>query len=142
MNQLSKHVHFLGALDHLSGAFMREYRNADVFVHPSVVSETNEKEAIPGAIVEAMATGLPVISTHHAGIPYVIQNGETGLLIDEWDVAALAHSIVGLAEDVNLRQRIGLRARKCAIEKLDLQQKQTELENIYDRVIEEHKARA
>jgi colanic acid/amylovoran biosynthesis glycosyltransferase len=140
-NGLMEHVDFIGSLTHLSHEFFVEFRKADVFIHPSVTSETNEKEGIPGAVVEAMASGLPVISTFHAGIPYVIRNDETGMLVNEWDIDKLAECIVRLSEDTKLRERIGSQAQRYAIEKLDLKQKQKELENIYDRVIEEHKTR-
>jgi colanic acid/amylovoran biosynthesis glycosyltransferase len=138
-NGLSNHVDFVGPLEHLGREFLREFRGADVFIHPSVTSDANEKEGIPGAIVEAMASGLPVISTYHAGIPHIVHNGQTGLLVDEWDVEALAKAILEFAENVDLRERIGLAGRKHAFDNLDLRQKQIELENIYDRVIEEHR---
>ena len=137
-NGLNKHVHFAGPLKHLSKEFINEFYNADVFIHPSVVSNTNEKEGIPGAIIEAMATGLPVISTYHAGIPYVIHHMETGLLVNEWDINTLAEYICILAEDSNLRRQIGQKAQQYALEKLDLKQKEIELESIYDFVIENH----
>ena len=58
-------------------------QSADIFVHPSVTPEDSDKEGIPGAVVEAMAAGLPVISTYHAGIPYIIDNDLTGCLVQE-----------------------------------------------------------
>jgi len=138
---LSDCVDFVGPLKHLSREFLEEFSRADVFIHPSVTSNTNEKEGIPGAIVEAMASGLPVISTFHAGIPFVIHNGETGLLVHEWDTAMLAKFIVKLAEDAGFRKTIGRRAQEYALKNLDVKQKQKELENIYDLVIEEHNKR-
>jgi colanic acid/amylovoran biosynthesis glycosyltransferase len=138
-NELHEHVDFIGSLKHLSREFLDEFNNADVFIHPSVISRTNEKEGIPGAIVEAMASGLPVLSTFHAGIPYVIRNGETGLLVNEWDTDRLAECIIKLAGNAKLREKIGLQAQRYAVENLDLKQKQIELENIYDLVIENHK---
>ena len=136
-NGLSENVQFVGALKHLSPVFLGEYRKADIFVHPSVTSRTNEKEGIPGAIVEAMAAGLPVISTYHAGIPNVIRDGETGLLVNEWDVDSLVRSMCILAENVKVREKIGLRAQRYALNNLDLKHKQIELESIYDRILDE-----
>jgi colanic acid/amylovoran biosynthesis glycosyltransferase len=138
-NDLSKNVFFVGPLHYLSREFLEEYRRADIFVHPSVVSETNEKEGIPGAIVEAMAAGLPVLSTFHAGIPSVITNNSTGLLVNEWDSDRLAENMCLLARDTESRRRIGRAAQEHALKNLDLRQKEIELESIYDRVIEEHK---
>jgi colanic acid/amylovoran biosynthesis glycosyltransferase len=140
-NDLSAYVRFVGPLDYLSREFLEEYHRADVFVHPSVVSETDEKEGIPGAVVEAMAAGLPVLSTYHAGIPSVITNNSTGLLVDEWDSDRLAENMCLLARDIESRRRIGRSAQRYALENLDLRQKEIELESIYDRVIEEHNKR-
>jgi len=137
-NDLGKCVHFVGPLKYLSKEFLSEFYNADVFVHPSVTSDKNEKEGIPGAIVEAMATGLPVISTFHAGIPFIIQHGKTGLLVNEWDINTLAEYIRMLAEDSALRKQVGQKARQYALEELDLRKKEIELERIYDFVIDEH----
>jgi len=134
-NDLSNHVHFTGALNYLSSEFLREYSNAHVFVHPSVVSETQEKEGIPGTIVEAMASGLPVLSTYHAGIPSIITNDNTGLLVDEWDICKLAKCMVVLAESPHLRSSIGRKAQKYALAELDLNIKEKELEDIYNFAI-------
>jgi colanic acid/amylovoran biosynthesis glycosyltransferase len=134
-------VTFLGSLEYLSERFLQEFRNADIFVHPSVVASNGDKEGIPGTIVEAMAAGLPVVSTYHAGIPYMIEHGKTGFLVEERDIDGLAWWITRLTIDSNLRMRIGKNAQKYALRNLDLKKKQIMLENIYDRVIEEHNTR-
>ena len=134
-NRLSGNVTFLGALPYLSQEFFEEFKNADIFVHPSVISETGEKEGIPGTIIEAMASGLPVITTYHAGIPYIIDNRKTGILIKEWDVDALSEAIINLALDRPARERIGKNGREFAVNNLDLKVKEVELEDLYDMVI-------
>jgi colanic acid/amylovoran biosynthesis glycosyltransferase len=139
---LDKIVTFVGPLDYLSRRFLQEFYNADIFVHPSVIASNGDKEGIPGTIVEAMAAGLPVVSTYHAGIPSILKHEETGLLVRERDVDALAACISKLVHDPKLRRRIGQNAQKYAADTLDLRQKQIELEDIYDRVIEEHRTRA
>ena len=108
--------------------------DADVFIHPSVTASNGAKEGIPGSIVEAMASGLPVISTFHAGIPYVIKNEDTGILVDEWDIEALSKSILKMA-DANLRKDLGLRAQEYAAKNLDVEEKGKDLENIYRSLI-------
>ena len=62
--------------------------SADVFVHHSITSKRGETEGIPNAIMEAMATGLPVISTIHAAIPELIDDGVNGYLVPEKDIGA------------------------------------------------------
>ncbi|HEB83453.1 MAG TPA: glycosyltransferase, partial [Bacteroidetes bacterium] len=103
---------------------------------PSVISPKKEKEGIPGTIIEAMASGLPVISTTHAGIPYVIESGRTGLLVDEWDVDALAGAILKLVHSRDLRETIGRAGQEYALNHLDLVHKEAELEAIYDSLLE------
>jgi colanic acid/amylovoran biosynthesis glycosyltransferase len=111
------------------------FDEADVFIHPSVTDTNGDKEGIPGAIVEAMAAGLPVISTCHAGIPYIINNGKTGLLVKEWDIEALKNAILKIASDSTLRRYMGKNGQEYAINNLDLKIKEKELENIYQSLI-------
>jgi colanic acid/amylovoran biosynthesis glycosyltransferase len=70
-----------------------ELRSSHLFLAPSVTSADGDKEGIPVAIMEAMATGLPVVSTVHSGIPELVQDGVTGWLAPERDVGALAGKI-------------------------------------------------
>jgi glycosyltransferase involved in cell wall biosynthesis len=69
-----------------------------LFAQHSVVASDGDSEGTPVAIMEASAAGLPVVATRHAGIPDVILNGETGLLVEEHDVEGMAAAIVALAE--------------------------------------------
>ncbi|MFW5720827.1 MAG: glycosyltransferase family 4 protein [Bacteroidota bacterium] len=107
------------------------FKTHDVFIHPSLTDINGDKEGIPGAIIEAMAAGLPVISTYHAGIPYVIENKKAGLLVQEWDIEQLSESILSLANSNALRQNYGQEAQKYALAHLDLYKKEQELEDIY-----------
>ena len=134
---LSEAVLFIGAIPYGKEEMMFEYSNADIFVHPSVTATNGDKEGIPGAVVEAMASGLPVISTQHAGIPYILEHERTGLLVEEHDTEALALAMKRLIADVQLRQNLGEAARKYAFSNLDLKEKEKELEKMYDSVIKE-----
>lgn len=134
-NALLPHVVFKPAFKHCSPEMDVLMSNADVFVHPSVVAKNGDKEGIPGTIVEAMASGLPVISTFHAGIPSVIEDGATGFLVNEWDIDALAQKMLLLAENAALRERIGRAAKTFAIEHLDIRKKAVELEEIYNSLM-------
>jgi colanic acid/amylovoran biosynthesis glycosyltransferase len=137
-NNMSTNISFIGALEHLSPEFLKEYHNADIFVLPSVVSQAKEKEGIPGTIVEAMASGLPVISTYHAGIPYIINHGENGYLVKEWDIDNLAKYMCQLAEDEELRESLGKKAQIFALKQLNLEQNKIILEDNYDLAIKNH----
>ena len=124
-----------GRVDYGSEKHLEYFRMADVFVHPSVVSGNGDKEGIPGAIIEAMAAGLPVVSTYHAGIPFVIEDKKTGLLVKEHDVAALTSAMESLVKDTEYRKSVALAAQKHALEYLDIKEKEKELEEIYDSLI-------
>jgi colanic acid/amylovoran biosynthesis glycosyltransferase len=127
-------VVFAGHVPHASDALVEHYRAADVFVLPSVTLG-DLKEGIPGTIVEAMASGLPVVATRHAGIPAVIESGRDGLLVDEYDVDGLASALHGLLTDPAERARLGQAAADRAARELDLQARTANLERIYDRLL-------
>jgi colanic acid/amylovoran biosynthesis glycosyltransferase len=130
----STNIFLQGVVRYGSPEHLEMFRNFDVFVHPSITSANGNKEGIPGTIIEAMSSGLPVISTYHAGIPYVITNEKTGLLVSERDVDQLCTAIVRLAESVDLRRELGTAARIYAQSELDVRKKQLELEILYDEL--------
>lgn len=76
------------------------YNRADVYLNSSIVDN------MPLSIVEAFACGLPVVSTDAGGIPYIVETGETGLLVKKNDYRALARQAIRLFEEENLAQRI------------------------------------
>jgi glycosyltransferase involved in cell wall biosynthesis len=83
-------------------------KNADIFLqHSRTDPVTGDEEGLPVAILEAMANGLPVVSTRHAGIPEAVVEGVTGYLVDEGDVEAMASHIVLLANNYELRAHFG-----------------------------------
>lgn len=102
-------VQFKGVL---SAAEVRaEMSNASVFVQHSVTTPIlGDKEGTPVGIMEAMAVGLPIITTRHAGIAELIEDGKTGILVEEYDVEAMAGAMVQLANDSDLRKTLGKNA--------------------------------
>lgn len=89
------------------------FRKADVFVFPSL---WNELFGMP--IAEAMSSGIPVVATRVAGVPEVVDDGETGLLVDRGNASALAEGILRLLQDEGLRQSMGQAGRKKVLEQL------------------------
>lgn len=89
-------------------ALMQQSR---AFVQHSVVSMSGDCEGTPLAVLEAMASGIPVVATRHAGIADVVAHGERGLLCDEFDVHAMAANMLRLASDPALAGRMGAAAR-------------------------------
>ena len=94
---LSDAVTFLGAQPHAQ--VQEEMRRARAFVQHSVTAADGDSEGTPVAVLEAGASGLPVISTRHGGIQDVVIDGTTGLLVDERDVDGMARSMLALARD-------------------------------------------
>src|SRR4030095_662225 len=81
-------------------------------VQHSVVAPSGDCEGTPVSILEAGATGLPVVSTRHAGIPDVVIEGDTGFLVDEGDVAGMARHMIQIARNPRLADTMGRAARK------------------------------
>lgn len=103
-------VTFLGAQP--PSVVQRELRQARCFVQHSITAASDgDSEGTPVGILEAGASGLPVVSTRHAGIPDVVIEGETGLLVDEHDVGATASAMLRMAQDPELAGQFGRSAR-------------------------------
>jgi colanic acid/amylovoran biosynthesis glycosyltransferase len=111
------------------------YQQADIFTLPSITLRDHDKEGIPGTVVEAMAGGLPIVSTYHAGIPAVIRNEEEGLLIEEKDIDGITEALVRLIRQPALRKKLGRNAAEKANRELDLYVGTKRLETIYSRAI-------
>lgn len=81
---------------------------ADIYVQHSIRDPiTGNEEGLPVAILEAMAMGLPVVSTRHAGIPEAVMDGKTGYLVEEGDAEGMAARMIELAVDGEKRVRMG-----------------------------------
>jgi glycosyltransferase involved in cell wall biosynthesis len=103
------HVHFPGLLAHQ--AVGQAFAAADVAVVPSVRDDAGNVDGLPNVLMEALATGTPVVATPAGGIGAVITDGENGLLVPERDAAALAASVDRLLGDPGLGARLGAQAR-------------------------------
>jgi len=88
------------------------YRQATLFVLPCQIADNNDRDGIPNVLVEAMASGLPVVSTNVSGIPELIESGVNGLLAPQKDARALADAIARLLDAPALRRELGRAARE------------------------------
>ncbi len=109
-------------------------RRARVLAVPSVTSGSGDTEGLPIALLEALASGLPVVASRHAGIPEAVLDGTSGYLVPERNVPALAARIAILLEDDDAWIRLSACARRSVVEKFDLAAQTIELERIYDEV--------
>lgn len=93
------------------------YQQATLFALPCQIAENNDRDGIPNVLVEAMAAGLPVVSTNISGIPELIEPGVSGLLVPQKDAPALAAAIATLLAAPELRRRLGqaARAKVCCL---------------------------
>ena len=107
---LCDQVSFLGWCDQEKVA--EQLCRADILVAASVVASDGDEEGLPLTLVEAAATGLPLVGTKHAGIPEIVRDGETGFLVEERDSEALARAIQQLLDDRDLRLKLGGSARR------------------------------
>ncbi len=101
----------------------------DVFVHPAWF------DVLPRTIVQALATGTPVVSTRVGGIPEVIQEGVNGFLVPPRDLDALAAPVIRLAQDEALRTRLGQAARTATSTAFTVEAMVRAIEDVYNGLI-------
>lgn len=105
--------------------------SANIMVLPSYYGE-----GLPKVLIEAAASGRPIITTDHPGCRDAIINGVTGLLVPVGNVNALVKSISSLLNNPNLCNQMGIAGRKLAEEKFDVKQVVTQHMSIYDNLLE------
>jgi colanic acid/amylovoran biosynthesis glycosyltransferase len=108
---------------------------SDILLAPSVTTEKGDEEGIPGVIMEAFAQRLPVVSTYHAGIPEVVKDGESGFLVPERDVHAMADRLERLIEVPELRFALGQNGRTFVEEHYDVDKLNDRLVRIYQQLL-------
>ncbi len=113
-------------------------QEADVLLAPSVTSQNGDCEGIPGVIMEALAWGLPVLSTRHSGIPEVVQEGESGFLVPERDADALAEKLEYLIKHPELWLEMGRKGRKYVEQHYDIDKLNDRLVEIYQQLLAGH----
>ncbi len=116
---LEDRVRLLGMADDIPD----QLRQLDVFVLPS------RREARPTSIMEAMASGLPVVATRVGSVPALVADGRTGLLVNPGDAEGLAEALATLVDDPMLRCRLAIEGRQVALEEFSL-----------DRMVEQYDA--
>lgn len=109
----------------------RQYAKADVFVLPAIVDERGDTEGLGVVLVEALSFKTPVVASNVGGIPDVIKDGQTGLLVPEKDPAALASAVVRLLLDRELANRLAEGGWRRAREYFDWQRITRQLLDIY-----------
>lgn len=118
--------------------FLKELYSHHIFLHPSVHASDGDTEGgAPVSIIEASASGMPILSTTHCDIPEVVIDGKSGFLVPERDVDTLAESLDFLVFHHNIWEQMGLVGRQHIEEDYDIIKQVQRLEKIYDKVLGE-----
>jgi colanic acid/amylovoran biosynthesis glycosyltransferase len=130
--QLEDKIQFTGFVP--QSTLLTLYQESHFFLHPSEQTPEGDREGVPNSLLEAMATGLPCLTTRHGGIPEAVTHLESGILVPESDFAGLEHWLDRLATDDALRDSLGKRAAQTIKERFDLAIQIEKLEEIYFRL--------
>lgn len=130
---IAERVEFVGFLS--EDALRESFNTHDIFIHPSRTTAKGDREGIPNALLEAMAWGMPVVSTRHSGIPEAITDGETGLLIADADATLLADAIARLNGDPGFYDAISKNAAAMVRVRFSIDSCIKNLETIYEEAM-------
>ena len=109
----------------------RVYAESHVFVHPSELAADSNQEGIPNSMLEAMASGLPVVATRHGGIPEAVQEGIDGFLVSERDEPAVYEALLKIVKQPDLWRQMGKQASRSVAENFEQGQQIGRLEAAY-----------
>jgi len=112
------------------------YQGATLFVLPCLLLDNGDRDGIPNVLAEAMAMGIPVVSTAISGIPELIDDGVDGLLVPARDSAALASATRRLLDSHELRRRLGAAGRRKVCQNFDSRQTTSRLKELFVAAIQ------
>lgn len=131
---ISDKVRLLGAKT--SEEIVEELRKTDIYVLTSVTAANGDKEGLPVTLIEAQSSGIPVVSTYHAGIPELVTDESSGFLCNEKDVLKIAESLDKLIRSYELREKFSQNARNKVIEEFDIEKLNDKLYEYYITLIQ------
>ena len=130
LDNLIDDVELIGSV--MPGEMKAHYQEAALFALPCIVEENGNRDGIPNVIAEAMAMELPIVSTTVSAIPELVENGESGILVEQGDVGATAEAIKTLIRHPRLATMMGKKGRKRVEEIFDARKNLQQLKEIYD----------
>lgn len=131
-NQLGLNTAFLGFRD--QPEMLDLMRSHILLCAPSITADNGDAEGLPTVLVQAAASGLPVVGYAHGGIPEIVHSGVNGILAEEGDVAALGVGLTRLLTDSGLRHRMSAAALKITSEGFDEKTQGNRLDDLYSRL--------
>jgi colanic acid/amylovoran biosynthesis glycosyltransferase len=126
---LQTNVQLTGALPR--NEMLRYIQEATVLAAPSVVGHDGDRDGLPTTLLEAMALGTPCVSTDVTGIPEVLHDGDTGLMVPQHDSVALANALERLLQDPELATSLAEKARALIESKFDIHKNTAALREIF-----------
>jgi colanic acid/amylovoran biosynthesis glycosyltransferase len=108
------------------------YARSHIFLHPSEMPPDQNQEGVPNSMLEAMATGLPVLATTHGGIPEAVTHERTGLLVPERDADALFRAMCQITDETDRLYILGQAASRAVLEEFEQAKQIEKLEGYYD----------
>ncbi|MGA7275135.1 MAG: glycosyltransferase [Candidatus Udaeobacter sp.] len=126
-------VHFVGFLP--QPKLLELYASSHLFLHPSEISPNQDQEGVPNSVLEAMATGLPVVATRHGGIPEAVDHGRTGFLVAEEDHVGLANAMQLITSSPASLKQMGEHAHAAVVERFGQGAQIDQLESFYEEAI-------
>jgi glycosyltransferase involved in cell wall biosynthesis len=115
---LTDRVELVGRVTHQT--LPAEYAAADIVVVPSIVDSGGDRDGLPNVVLEAMASGRPVVGTDVGAIATAVHDGVTGIMVPPRDPEQIAYAITRLVDDTALRGRLGAAARRAVETRFDL----------------------
>ena len=112
MRETGKKIVFLGAKTHEE--LKKIYASADLFVMPSITAKDGDKEGFGLVILEAFASGLPIVASRSGGITDIVKDGVNGFLVEEKDAGGMAEQIDRLLKDEEIYNKMQTEAKKSA----------------------------
>jgi glycosyltransferase involved in cell wall biosynthesis len=131
--KLSDRITLIGSLPH--DQIPDWLKSKDIFVLPCKRDKHGDIDGIPVVLMEAMAMGVPVISSRISGIPELVQDGITGLLIEEDDVEALSEAILKIFSDTPQRNVLVQNSIEKVKKDFELSVNSTRLSNLFSEAI-------
>lgn len=130
---IEERVNFLG--EKTSDEVLHLMQSAEIFVLPSCTAKSGDSEALGIVFNEASACEIPIVSTHHGGIPEAVLDGETGFLVQERDDVSLAERMDYLLNNPCIAREMGKKGREYVSEVFDLHKQTKKLETLYKEII-------
>jgi glycosyltransferase involved in cell wall biosynthesis len=115
-------------------ALLPYFQRADLLAMPACV-RNNDRDGIPTVLIEAMAMEIPVVATRVSGIPELVRDGETGLLVDPDDPEALAQALARLLADGGLARRLAVAGRELVAAEFNLQRSAARMLELFREAI-------